>query len=493
MTDYTWKPIEPLSEEDRIIDIASMRSLYDSWRTFKSRLQESSEASFRGFNQRLVRRLSVETGVLERLYDLDRGTTEALVKTGFVEDIVSRSSTDIEPSRLIDILRDQESAVQLVIDCIANSSPLTKSVIHELHVIITAHQETTTAIDQFGKQFEIPLLKGKFKEHPNNPKRPDGATHEYCPPVHVESEMDNLLKWFTEYEPEDPIIVAAWFHHRFTQIHPYQDGNGRLARVLTTLVLLRAQLLPLVIDRDLRTEYITALERADAKELSSLASLFARLERSAILQALSIDADADISEQQNLTSAVIVGLAGKFGKRRLAKFVELREVNTVALSLRSKARHLLYEAFNQLKDAISEVAEPEIFVGEGGQDKGNSHWYKYEVAAFANNTGKFANFSEDHYFVKATIRANRERLVFVTSFHHIGRELSGIMETTAFATLESFEESDDRQSVKENFFVCSLEPFVFTHKTNVEEVEAAFARWIDTALAVAVKEYGDRL
>jgi Fic family protein len=493
MTDYIWTPIDPLSEEDRVMDIASMRSLYDSWRAFKNRLQESSKDNFHSFNQRLVRRLSVETGILERLYDLDRGTTEALIATGFVEDIVSRSSTDIEPSRLIDILRDQEAAIQLVMDCVAQNRPLTKSVIHELHVIITAHQDTTTAIDMFGKQFEIQLLKGKFKEHPNNPKRLDGTTHNYCPPVHVESEMDNLLKWYKEYESDDPTIVAAWFHHRFTQIHPYQDGNGRLARVLTTLILLQAQLLPLVIDRDLRVEYISALELADMKNLSSLASLFARLERSAILQALSIDADAEISEQQNLTSAVIAGLADKFGKRRLTKYAELREVNTVALSLRSKARHILYEAFNQLKDAISEVAEPEIFIGEGGQDKGNSHWYKYEVAASANDTGKFANFSEDHYFIKVTIRANRERLVFVTSFHHIGRELSGIMEATAFATLESFEESDDRQSVKENFFVCSLEPFVFTNKTNADEVTVAFTRWIDTALAVAVKEYGDRL
>jgi Fic family protein len=493
MTNYSWKPIEPLSDNDRNIDIASMRSLYDSWRAFKTRLQESSKDSFREFNQRLIRRLSVETGILERLYDLDRGTTEALIKTGFIEDIVSRSSTDIEPSRLIDILRDQESAVQLVMDCIASNRPLTKSVIHELHVIITAHQETTTAVDQFGKQFDISLLKGKFKEHPNNPKRPDGATHEYCPPVHVGSEIDNLLKWFAEYELEDPIIVAAWFHHRFTQIHPYQDGNGRLARVLTTLILLRAQLLPLVIDRDLRIEYIGALELADSNELSLLASLFARLERSAILQALSIDVDAEISEQQNLTSAVIAGLAGKFGKRRQARFAELREVNKVALALRLKARSLLYDLFNQLKDAIAEVAEPDIFVGEGGEDKGNAHWYKYEVAASANDIGKFANFSEAHYFVKATIRADRERLVFVTSFHHIGRELSGIMEATAFATLESFEDSDDRQSVKENFFVCSLEPFVFTNKTNVDEVTVAFTRWVDAALAVAIKEYGDRL
>ncbi|MFX9740650.1 Fic family protein, partial [Acinetobacter baumannii] len=79
---------------------------------------------------------------------------------------------------------------------------------------------------------------------------------------------------------------SAWLHHRFTQIHPYQDGNGRLVRAITTLLLLKAGLLPLVIDRDLRVEYISSLEAADFGDLTQLASLFARLERAGIMQAL---------------------------------------------------------------------------------------------------------------------------------------------------------------------------------------------------------------
>jgi hypothetical protein len=38
-----------------------------------------------------------------------------------------------------------------------------------------------------------------------------------------------------------------------------------------------------------------------------------------------------------------------------------------------------------------------------------------------------------------------------------------------------------------------MEPFVFTHQTNTNEIRDAFARWLDQALAVAIKEYGDRL
>jgi hypothetical protein len=191
-TTYTWRPIEPLSDKDRKIDLAAMRPLYESWRASKDRLAQSSPASLNEFSQRLIRRLSIETGILERLYDLDRGTTEALVTHGFVEELVARSSTDIEPSRLVDILKDQESAIQLVMDCVAGNRELTKSVIHELHVLLTEHQDTTTAVDPLGNRKEIPLIKGQFKELPNNPKRPDGSTHEYCPPIQVESENGQL-------------------------------------------------------------------------------------------------------------------------------------------------------------------------------------------------------------------------------------------------------------------------------------------------------------
>ena len=493
MPDYIWRPIEPLSDLERQIDLAGMRPLYENWRASKKRLQQSSPTQLADFNHRLIRRLSIETGILERLYHLDRRTTEALVAHGFAEELVTRSNTNIEPALLIDLLRDQESAIQLVIDCIAETRDRTKGLIHELHAILTNHQPTTTALDQFGRLMEIPLLKGAYKQQPNNPRRPDGAIHEYCPPLHVDSEMSNLLNWLSQYTGDDPIIVATWLHHRFTQIHPYQDGNGRVARALTTMVLLRSDLLPLVIDRDLRVEYIDALESADLGELAPLAGMFARLERNAILQAFSVDADSDIARHRTSTADVINSLADKFAKRKEQKIAELRNVNGVARELRDQARASLIASFNEIELTVADVGPTEVFVHEGGSDHNNAHWYKSEVVSSAKEAGKVANFSEDHYFVKASIRANRERLVFITSFHHVGRELTGIMETTAFSRFESYEDSEDRESVEGKFVLCSMEPFVFTHQTNTNEIRDAFARWLDQALAVAIKEYGDRL
>ena len=450
MPDYIWRPIEPLSDAERSIDLAAMRPLYENWRASKKRIQQSSPTQLADFNQRLIRRLSVETGILERLYDLDRGTTEALIAHGFAEELVTRSNTNIEPALLIDLLRDQEAAIQLVIDCVGKSRNLTKGLVHELHAILTNHQETTTAVDQFGNRLEIALSHGKYKEQPNNPRRPDGALHEYCPPIHVDSEMSNLISWLSTYSSDDPVIVASWLHHRFTQIHPYQDGNGRVARALTTMVLLQADLLPLVLDRDLRRDYINALESADLGELAELAAIFARLERTAILQALSVDADAEISRHRMLTSAVISSLADKFAKRKEQKLAELRRVNDIARQLREQARTSLEKSFHEIEVTISHLGSTK-FIQAGGSDAGNAHWYKFEVVTSAKEAGKFANFAEDHYFIKGSIQAARERLVFVVSFHHVGRELSGIMEATAFSNLESYENSEDRESVSERF------------------------------------------
>src|SRR5258708_3577218 len=237
--EYRWKRIEPLTDQEKAIDLSDIQPLSESWKEFKSRLKDSNPTGLRQFNERLIRSLSIETGILERIYDLDRGTTEALIAKGFIEELVQRESTNIEPSTLVDILRDQEAAIYLVQDLVAKARPFTRGALLELHSILTRHQPTTIAVDQFGNRMEVPLRRWAFKEYPNNPKRPDGSIHEYAPPEHVASEVDNLITWLNTYGTEDPLLVATWLHHRFTQIHPFQDGNGHLARVLTTRVMLR--------------------------------------------------------------------------------------------------------------------------------------------------------------------------------------------------------------------------------------------------------------
>jgi len=496
---YRWKRVEPLTEQDKAIDLSNVKPLGESWKQFKSRLRETNAAGLRQFNERLIRSLSVETGILERIYDLDRGTTEALIAKGFIEELIQRESTNIEPSTLVEILRDQEAAIYLVQDLVARARPFTRGVLFELHAILTRHQLTTRAVDQLGNRIDVPLRRGAFKEYPNNPKRPDGSTHEYCPPEHVASEIDNLLNWLDSYGEEDPLLVSAWLHHRFTQIHPFQDGNGRVARVLTTMVMLKGELLPLVVDRDRRTDYIEALEQADQGNLEGLVNLFATLQKNAILQALSLDVEAEQRAEKSLTAAVIESLEAKFSKRRQFKRQELLNVNAVAETLRSVAYGVINRRFQELTHRVFLRDErPEVFVREGGPDHGNSHWYKFEITTLNEPSKKWMNFNEGHFFVKAALRYEKIRLVFVVSFHHVGRELTGVMEGTSFILLETFDEAEgegeDRgERVGQNRIPTCVEPFVITWNTEAAKVEDAFQRWLDHSVAIALKEWADRL
>lgn len=94
--------------------------------------------------------------------------------------------------------------------------------------------------------------RGEYKKHPNNVEAFDetgksiGVIFETTMPFETPQQMTELVAWTTQaLETKDssealhPLLVIAMFAVRFLAIHPFQDGNGRLSRVLTTLLLLQ--------------------------------------------------------------------------------------------------------------------------------------------------------------------------------------------------------------------------------------------------------------
>ena len=113
--EHRWSPIEPLTAEEQAMDLG-LQPLIQAWYESQVRLEESSQSNVDDFKERLRRRWSVETGILERLYDVDRGITEQLVKQGFVEDLIAGTSPGMEPGRLIHVLRDHENGYNLLME-----------------------------------------------------------------------------------------------------------------------------------------------------------------------------------------------------------------------------------------------------------------------------------------------------------------------------------------------------------------------------------------
>ncbi len=285
---HSWHPIDDLPEDwERLVD-SDLQRLADYWQENRGRL--GAEGAIAEFNERLKREWAIETGLIERVYTLTRGITEVLIERGLREEFIPSSATDRDPGLVFDMLQDHAAAVDGLFDFVKRERRLSTSYVKELHAVLLAHQDTASARDIFGRRVEMPLIRGEYKQRPNNPVRPDGRIHEYCPPEQVASEMDRLLKMHLEHGERGvpPEVEAAWLHHRFTQIHPFQDGNGRVARALATLVMIRAGWFPLVVTDAGRADYIDALELADAGDLRPLARLFSDIQRQAFEGAISI-------------------------------------------------------------------------------------------------------------------------------------------------------------------------------------------------------------
>ena len=494
---YTWTPINPLSPQEKAIDLSKITSLHVAWLQIKDRVHESSENNLRLFNERLARSWSIETGILERIYDVDRGTTQVLIERGFYADYIERSKTTPNPEYVIEVLRDHQAAIDLVHDCISSSRPLTIGFIHELHAILTRHQQTVEGVDQFGNAISLPLLRGAFKKLPNNPKRSDGSIHEYCPPEHVQSEMENLLQWYQEDQSSNPILKAAWFHHRFTQIHPYQDGNGRIVRALVNLILIKAGLFPIVITRDQRSEYIASSELADRGDLIQLVQLFTDIEQRTILQALSLVPDE--KPAPTVVEHVVESIATKLKRRREETAQRLRKVNDIAAALQADVANHLKEILDNLQVRINSHGALEIksHVILGGpnftyHEKPTQHWYQYQIATRAQEVDQRVNFEEDHYFVRARLSSDRVPwLTYVVSLHHIGKELTGIMEVTAFAEISFSKSEDDSPGITP--VPCMVRPFTITINDDADTLKSSFLDWVSETFAIAVKQWGEVL
>lgn len=105
-----------------------------------------------------------------------------------------------------------------------------------------------------------------------------GAAFRPPPSSEVRPQMNNLLDWLTKNPDEhSPIELAAVFHHRFVQIHPFIEGNGRTARLLMNAILMKnGYPFISVVSKQDRSKYVRSLVEADLRNLSPFVNFTAR-------------------------------------------------------------------------------------------------------------------------------------------------------------------------------------------------------------------------
>lgn len=173
-------------------------------------------------------------------------------------------------------VKGHNEAIAYLEQMVRGQEPLTEVVIRELHRILLVESYEVNAVTPDGRPTRRRIAIGQYKTAPNHVRTTTGEFHYYASPEETPAQMGDLMAWYRreiEIGALHPLLLAATFHYRFVAIHPFDDGNGRMARLLMNLLLMQHGYVPIVIRLESRGDYLLALETADAGDLSDFVAL----------------------------------------------------------------------------------------------------------------------------------------------------------------------------------------------------------------------------
>jgi len=483
---HKWSPITGLPGDwARSLVNPQTAALVQVWHEQAGELREKD--LYKEFLAKLQRQWAIETGVLEGLYTISEGATTALIEKGLDAALISHEDTPDPPEQVFARIQDQHHAIMGVYQFVSGDRPLGTSYIKELHQVLTAHQDTYVGRDVLGNLVTRDLPKGEWKKLPNSVEHPDGTKFEYCPPEHVAQEVDNLITLHVEHEAANvpPDLEAAWLHHRFSLIHPFTDGNGRVARCLATLVLLRANWLPLVITRRDRANYIAALRSADQNDLRPLGDFFGMLQRKAIREALSLG--EEVIHEATKIGGILAAVKEKFSKRRADQSALIKRAINTADSLHVLAKQRLEEVADEVHEVISAEAENyKACMRDAPRDTPTAKYYYHQIVQCAKALGYFANLPFYQAWAAICIRTDHQTEILF-SFHGIGQETSGVLGCAAM--LFTRERVRKGETIVGEPRPLTDSPFEFTYLEESADVQQRFRRWLDKCVLVGLEEW----
>jgi len=477
---HTWTPIEDLPPDWQHLAYPEVKALVDAWLAQAERVRRS--ASYEVFLAEIKREWAIETGGIEKLYQISDETTRTLIEQGFDPVLLSHEDVGRSPDEVIDIIKNQHEVIAGLYQFASGERDLGKSYIRELHQVLTAHQPTYDAIDSLGNPIKPELPRGIWKKLPNNVGNPnEGYYFEFCPPEQVDSEIERLLQFHREHERigVPPDLEAAWIHHRFTLIHPFTDGNGRVARCLATLILLKARWLPLIVTRR-EGGYIGAIRQADHGDLRPLVELFGTLQKRAVLKAFSLS--DELPPGGNAISTILGAVRTRFGKSRARdETVTARVLNTGAAVHRT-ATDRLSELATEIDSTVRDLGSGfRAFVQSevgGGNEIANR--FVTISAGLRIKSGIVFNFEAYQAWARVSILTSyMTEIAF--SFHGIGRDFVGVLGVYAAISNRPADEPGWMMNPVYTDLLSEM-PFMFTYTEPEAAVIDRFRPWLEDQL-----------
>lgn len=224
-----WRKLQPLSDEDR------------------ARLSRRFTIDF-NYNSNHIEGNTLTYGQTEILLLFGKVIGEANVKD--VQDMTASNVT-------LNMMKEE---------ALVKETPLTQAFIRTLHRTLLREDYTVYRNLPGGMQTSYTVHAGQYKTRPNSVITRYGDRFEYASPEETPALMTDLVDWYNKAEEEgklSPVELAVLFHYRYIRIHPFEDGNGRIARLLVNYILTKHDYPMIVVRSRLKNEYLEALHAAD--------------------------------------------------------------------------------------------------------------------------------------------------------------------------------------------------------------------------------------
>lgn len=190
--------------------------------------------------------------------ELTYSQTESLLISGMV----------VGPAKMRDLeeMKAHNICLNMVEEAAIEKKPLTENFIRQIHAAMLREEYQVVREIPTGETISFSVHPGRYKTQPNSITAANGERFEFAQPSEVPALMTGLVSWYREAESAgrlNPIELAALFHYRYIRIHPFEDGNGRISRLMVNYILRSHGWPMLVVKTAAKKEYIEALRQVD--------------------------------------------------------------------------------------------------------------------------------------------------------------------------------------------------------------------------------------
>ena len=233
--------------------MSKIEQLYAEWQ----RLQPLKDEYQQRLNRKFMLEFNYNSNHLEG-NTLTYGQTELLLLFGKVT----------EPANMKDLedMKASNVGLNMMKEQALSEYPLTETFIRQLHKTLLREDYTVYRQLPGGQQTSYIVHAGVYKTRPNSVITITGERFEYASPEETPALMTDLINWYHDAEESgqySPVELCALFHYRYIRIHPFEDGNGRMARLMMNFILLRHNYPMIVVKSADKDNYLRALSECD--------------------------------------------------------------------------------------------------------------------------------------------------------------------------------------------------------------------------------------